>query len=126
LENRWIAEVADSAILSGVESETAAASFYSTVHGYGRVMSRTEARGKRNRKTGEVITTGGISHDDMQAWLRQKGVHLAGGDLDEAPQAYQRLPDVLKEHARTVKIEHTLRPFGVVMAGPDVFDPFKD
>ena len=116
----------DAVILSGVENETAAASFYSTVHGAGRVMSRTEARGKRNRKTGEVITTGKISHDEMQAWLRQKGVHLAGGDLDEAPQAYRRLPDVLEEHAGTVRVEHTLRPFAVVMAGADVFDPFKD
>jgi len=25
-----------------------------------------------------------------------------------------------------VKIEHTLRPFAVAMAGADVFDPFKD
>jgi len=25
-----------------------------------------------------------------------------------------------------VKIEHTLRPFAVLMAGADVFDPFKD
>jgi tRNA-splicing ligase RtcB len=116
----------DAVILSGVESETAASSFYSTVHGAGRVMSRTEARGKRNRKTGAVITTGKISQDEMQTWLRRKGVHLAGGDLDEAPQAYRRLPDVLKEHAGTVKIEHTLRPFAVVMAGADVFDPFKD
>jgi tRNA-splicing ligase RtcB len=33
---------------------------------------------------------------------------------------------VLKEHAGAVKIEHTLRPFAVVMAGADVFDPFKD
>ena len=36
----------DAVILSGVESETAAASLYSTVHGAGRVMSRTEARGR--------------------------------------------------------------------------------
>ena len=62
----------------------------------------------------------------MQAWLREKGVHLVGGDLDEAPQAYRRLPEVLAEHAGTIKIEHTLRPFIVVMAGADVFDPFKD
>ena len=116
----------DAVILAGVESETAAASFYSTVHGAGRVMSRTEARGKTNRKTGETIKPGRISHDEMQAWLRRKGVHLAGGDLDEAPQAYRRLPDVLAQHAGTVKIEHTLRPFAVVMAGADVFDPFKD
>jgi tRNA-splicing ligase RtcB len=116
----------DAVILSGVESDTAAASFYSTVHGAGRVMSRTEARGKTNRKTGAVIKPGRINHDEMQAWLRGKGVHLAGGDLDEAPQAYRRLPDVLAHHAGTVTIEHTLRPFAVVMAGADVFDPFKD
>ena len=113
-------------ILHGVASEKAAASFYSTVHGAGRVMSRTEARGKTNRKTGAVIKAGRISHDEMQAWLRQKGVHLVGGDLDEAPQAYRRLPDVMAHHAGTVEIEHTLRPFAVVMAGADVFDPFKD
>lgn len=116
----------DAVILRGVESATAAASFYSTVHGAGRVMSRTEARGKTNRKTGAMITPGRISHDAMQAWLRRKGVHLLGGDLDEAPQAYRRLPDVLAHHAGTVEIEHTLRPFAVVMAGADIFDPFKD
>jgi tRNA-splicing ligase RtcB (3'-phosphate/5'-hydroxy nucleic acid ligase) len=69
---------------------------------------------------------GRVRHDEMQAWLRDKGVRLIGGDLDEAPQAYRRLPDVLAQHAGTVKIEHVLRPFAVVMAGADVFDPFKD
>jgi tRNA-splicing ligase RtcB len=113
-------------ILSGVESEASAKSLYSTVHGAGRVMSRTQAKGKRNRKTGEVLREGLVSADAMQTWLRKKGVHLVGGDLDEAPQAYRRLPEVLAEHAGTIKIEHTLRPFIVVMAGADVFDPFKD
>ncbi len=80
------------------------------MHGAGRVMSRTEAKGKRNRKTGEVLTQGRVSHDEMQTWLRGKGVHLVGGDLDEAPQAYRRLPDVLAHHDGTVRIEHTLRP----------------
>jgi tRNA-splicing ligase RtcB len=116
----------DAVILSGIESETSAASFYSTVHGAGRVMSRTQARGKRNRKTGEVLTPGQITAEEMQAWLRARGVLLHGADLDEAPQAYRRLPDVLACHDGTVKIEHTLRPFAVVMAGADVFDPFKD
>jgi tRNA-splicing ligase RtcB (3'-phosphate/5'-hydroxy nucleic acid ligase) len=116
----------DAVILSGIESERAAASFYSTVHGAGRVMSRTEARGKRNRKTGAVIAAGRISPDAMQAWLRARGVMLLGADLDEAPQAYRRLPEVLAHHDGTVKIEHRLRPFAVAMAGADVFDPFKD
>jgi tRNA-splicing ligase RtcB len=119
----------DAVILCGVESETAAASFYSTVHGAGRVMSRTEARGRyvKDPQTGKKLRQPGrVRHDEMQAWLRAKGVHLIGADLDEAPQAYRRLPDVLAQHADTMKIEHTLRPFAVVMAGADVFDPFKD
>jgi tRNA-splicing ligase RtcB len=116
----------DAVILKGVESEASAASLYSTVHGAGRVMSRSEAKGKRNRKTGEVLREGRVSADAMQAWLRGKGVHLVGGDLDEAPQAYRRLPDVLAHHEGTVEIEHRLRPFVVLMAGADVFDPFKD
>jgi len=119
----------DAVILRGVEGEAAAASFYSTVHGAGRVMSRTEARGrvKKDPETGKKVRLPGrVRHDEMQEWLRRKGVHLVGGDLDEAPQAYRRLPDVLEQHAGTIRIEHTLRPFIVVMAGADVFDPFKD
>jgi tRNA-splicing ligase RtcB (3'-phosphate/5'-hydroxy nucleic acid ligase) len=119
----------DAVILSGVESDQSAASLYSTVHGAGRVMSRTEARGRsvKDPETGKRVRQAGrVRHDEMQAWLREKGVHLVGGDLDEAPQAYRRLPDVLAQHAGTVKIEHRLRPFLVVMAGADVFDPFKD
>ena len=116
----------DAVILSGVESEAAAASLYSTVHGAGRVMSRTEAKGKRNRKTGEVLSAAASAMMRCRRGCASKGVHLVGGDLDEAPQAYRRLPDVLAHHDGTVKIEHTLRPFMVVMAGADVFDPFKD
>jgi tRNA-splicing ligase RtcB (3'-phosphate/5'-hydroxy nucleic acid ligase) len=116
----------DAVILSGIESEEATASFCSTVHGAGRILSRTQARGKRNRKTGEVLAPGLITPDEMQAWLRARGVLLHGGDVDEAPQAYRRLPEVLACHSGTVNIEHTLRPIAVVMAGADVFDPFKD
>ena len=44
-----------SVIVEGVESARSGA-LYSTVHGAGRVMSRTAARGKIIRKTGQVIT----------------------------------------------------------------------
>jgi tRNA-splicing ligase RtcB len=40
--------------------------------------------------------------------------------------AYRRLPDVLAEHAGSVKVLHTLTPFAVVMAGEGEFDPWKD
>ena len=51
---------------------------------------------------------------------------LPGGDLDESPMAYRRLPDVRRGHAGTVRVPHTLRPFAVAMAGAGRFDPFKD
>ena len=49
-----------------------------------------------------------------------------GADLDESPMAYRRLPEVIAQHARTVKVLHTLRPFAVVMAGMRELDPWKD
>jgi tRNA-splicing ligase RtcB len=41
----------DSVILEGVEGEGSKESLYSTVHGAGRVMSRTQAAGKVRRRT---------------------------------------------------------------------------
>ena len=44
-----------------------------------------------------------------------------GAELDEAPDAYRRLPDVLREQGDTIKVLHTLRPLVVVMA-PSAWD----
>jgi tRNA-splicing ligase RtcB len=99
---------------------------YSTVHGAGRVMSRTQAAGKRNWRTGKVLKPGAVSPEMMQAWVREKGVILRGGGLDESPHAYRRLPAVLEAQGDTVEIVHTLRPLIVVMAGANEFDPYKD
>lgn len=103
-----------------------AIALFSTVHGAGRVMSRTEARGKINRKTGEIKRAGKVSAKMMAGWLRDKDVVLRGGDLDESPHAYRRLPKVLADQGATINILHTLRPVIVVMAGANEFDPFKD
>ena len=111
-----------------VDSETRdlqARALYSTVHGAGRVMSRTAAAGKRTRK-GKVLKEGAISRDMMNAWIKEKGVLLRGGGTDESPHVYRRLPDVLKAQGMTVEVLHTLRPLIVVMAGADEFDPYKD
>jgi tRNA-splicing ligase RtcB len=117
----------DAVILRGVESEKSKASMYSTVHGAGRIMSRTEARGKvRTQDRQEEHSRAVVRHDEWQQWLRDKGVTLVGADLDEAPQAYRRLPAVLAAHAGTIEIMHTLSPFGVIMAGANEFDPYKD
>ncbi len=90
---------------------------FSTVHGAGRVMSRTEAAGKRNWKTGKVLKPGVVSPEMMQKWIREKGVVLRGGGLDESPHVYRRLPDVLTAQKGTVEVLHTLKPLVVVMAG---------
>jgi len=36
------------------------------------------------------------------------------------------LPNVLKAHAGTIRVLHTLHPLGVAMAGRDIVDPYKD
>jgi tRNA-splicing ligase RtcB (3'-phosphate/5'-hydroxy nucleic acid ligase) len=122
----------DAVIVRGAASTDAAvaeaqeAALFSTVHGAGRVMSRTAAAGKRNRKTGRVITPGRVTPEMMHGWLETKGVILRGGGLDESPHAYRRLPDVLAAQGPTIEVAHTLRPLVVVMAGADEFDPYKD
>lgn len=100
-------------IVEGVDSEESKMAMYSTVHGAGRVMSRTAAK-----KT--------LSKEEMHKWLQEKGVTLRGADLDEAPMAYKRIDEVLAHHSQTIKILHTLKPFGVAMAGKEDFDPYKD
>ncbi len=102
------------------------AALFSTVHGAGRVMSRTAAAGKRNRRTGKVLSPGRVTADMMQDWIKSKGVVLRGGGLDESPHVYRRLPDVLAAQGNTVEVLHTLRPLVVVMAGANEFDPYKD
>jgi tRNA-splicing ligase RtcB len=94
----------DAVILEGVDGPEAKASLYSTVHGAGRLFGRKEAK-RRFFRT------------QLDAWLQDRGVMVAGGDLDESPMAYRRLPDVLAHHSGSTKILHTLRPFAVAMAG---------
>jgi tRNA-splicing ligase RtcB len=120
----------DSVVLQGSETpdHTAAKALYSTVHGAGRVMSRTEARGKTKGWGAKkrIVAPGKVSWDMVKAWLGPRGVILRGGGLDEAPHAYRRLPDVLDAQGDTIRVVHTLRPIIVAMAGENEFDPYKD
>lgn len=102
------------------------AALYSTVHGAGRIMSRTEAAGRRNRRTGRQLSRGKISPRMMEDWVRARGVILRGGGPDESPHVYRRLDDVIAAQGPTIDVLHRLRPLVVVMAGPDLYDPYKD
>lgn len=119
----------DSVILEGVESEEGRLSLYSTVHGAGRVMTRTEAAGKSKWIKGVKtrVSSGKVTPEMMREWVVDRShVELRGGGLDESPHAYKRLPDVLEAHRDSVRVLHTLTPIGVAMAGEGEFDPYKD
>lgn len=121
-DNAVILEGAQTEDLGVVHKQISA--LFSTVHGAGRVMSRTEAKGKT--KKGRVIREGRVKPEMMKAWLEEADVVLRGGGLDESPHAYRRLPDVLAAQGDTVRVLHTLKPLIVVMAGANEFDPYKD
>jgi tRNA-splicing ligase RtcB len=117
----------DAVIIEGADSHESREALYSTVHGAGRIMSRTAAKGKFERVGNKRIRRDGlVRHDEMMKWVANRGVELRGGDVDEAPQAYRRLPEVLAAHEGTIRVLHTLRPLGVAMAGRDIVDPYKD
>jgi tRNA-splicing ligase RtcB (3'-phosphate/5'-hydroxy nucleic acid ligase) len=113
-----------SVILRGTDAPAGADLLHSTVHGAGRVMSRTQAAGKRRR--GQVIKPGVIDFDAVRGELTTAGIELRGGAADEAPAAYKRLDAVLAAHGDTIEVVHRLTPIGVAMAGADTFDPYKD
>jgi tRNA-splicing ligase RtcB len=100
-------------ILEGVEGPRSATSLYSTVHGAGRLFSRTQAKKTFDRAT-------------MDAWLAERDIRLYGADLDESPMAYRRLSEVLAHHDGTFRVLHDLRPVLVMMAGRNERDPYKD
>jgi tRNA-splicing ligase RtcB len=103
----------DAVIVEGVDGPDSRQALYSTVHGAGRLFGRNEAKRR-------------FARQEMDAWIKGRGVTLVGADLDESPMAYRRLPEVLAAQGETIKVQHTLRPFAVVMAGAGEFDPFKD
>lgn len=151
----------DAVIIEGkTMNNYGANALFSTVHGAGRVMSRTKAAGKSRKrwtccnrdcdwfaghgqhkpqdgncpkcghtkltKQLQQISKGVIDWQEVRRDIAARGIELRGAGADEAPGAYKRLPEVLAAHADSINIVHTLRPIGVAMAGPDVFDPYKD
>lgn len=114
-----------SVIVEGIDTEESKQSFYSTVHGAGRVLGRMEAKGKRkickdknspDYGKERVIREPKITPEMMNKWIKEKGIELRGAGVDESPHCYKRLPEVLESHKGSIKILKTLTPVGVVMA----------
>ena len=121
---------------TGGAADSQRAAMYSTVHGAGRVMSRSEAAGKRHRfgpkagtlvrgADGKVVRPGKVSDEMLRTAVADAGVVLRGAGPDESPFVYRRLDDVLAQQPG-IEILHRLRPLAVVMAGADELDPYKD
>ena len=112
-----------SVILEGAPEHPAQiGALYSTVHGAGRVMGRMQAKGKW--KGGTCVRPGRVTHEMMRSATRN--VVVRGGDLDEAPQVYRRLEDVLGAQGDTIRVLRKLTPRIVCMAPARTRDPYRD
>jgi tRNA-splicing ligase RtcB (3'-phosphate/5'-hydroxy nucleic acid ligase) len=83
-----------------------------------------EASGKTDRKTGQILRPGKVTAEMMSAWLKAN-VELRGAGLDEPPDCYKRLPEVLAEHGEHPDFAH-VDSRGCCEAGANEFDPYKD
>ena len=118
----------NSVILEGVDSDLSKLAMYSTVHGAGRIMSRSQAAGRSKWIKGKKtrVSEGIISNTMMNEWITNAGVCLRGAGVDESPHCYKRLTEVLAAQGETIKILHKLTPIGVAMAGGEITDTYAD
>ena len=93
--------MADSGYL--VRGKGAEDSLFSASHGAGRLMSRRGAL--------ESIT-----RTQRDRYLADRGVTLLGGGLDESPQAYKPIRDIIASQSDLVEIVAEFRPIMVRMA----------
>ena len=120
-----------SVVIRGVDTPLSRKGLFSTVHGAGRVMSRTQAAGKRKWKRTRdgnqpvVVAKGQVDFDAVQQRLKPK-IELRGAGADEAPECYKDLEPVLEAQGETIEIVYRLYPIGVAMAGEATYDPYKD
>jgi tRNA-splicing ligase RtcB (3'-phosphate/5'-hydroxy nucleic acid ligase) len=80
------------------------AAINSASHGAGRAMSRRAALDK-------------LTKTERDRYLKERGVTLLGGGLDESPQAYKRIDDIIGAQADLIDIIGKFTPMIVRMDG---------
>ncbi|MDX2175809.1 MAG: RtcB family protein [Candidatus Sumerlaeia bacterium] len=86
-----------------VRGKGAPDSLDSAAHGAGRAMSRTAAKNS-------------ITRNAMKKWLEERGVELLSAGVDEAPQAYKPIEQVMAAQADLVEALASFHPRIVRMA----------
>ncbi len=76
----------------------------SASHGAGRVLSRSAAKKS-------------ITKTMRNKYLKERGITLIGGDLDESPQAYKQIEDVINAQSDLVEVIGEFKPVIVRMDG---------
>jgi tRNA-splicing ligase RtcB (3'-phosphate/5'-hydroxy nucleic acid ligase) len=79
-------------------------SMNSAAHGAGRLLSRKKARESITRNTRDT-------------YLKERGITLLGGDLDESPQAYKPIAEVIAAQSDLIDIIGAFKPLIVRMDG---------
>ena len=87
-----------------VRGKGEASALFSASHGAGRRMSRKEA-------------THSITKSERNKYLRKHNIKLIGGEIDEAPQAYKPIDDVIAAQTDLVDIIGKFTPRIVRMDG---------
>ncbi|BDP40243.1 RNA-splicing ligase RtcB [Deinococcus aetherius] len=92
------------------------------VRGKGNQGALASASHGAGRQLGRKAAANTLAKKDVQAYLRERGVTLIGGGIDEAPQAYKRIENVIARQSDLVDVVATFTPRVVRMdtGGEDV------
>ncbi|EYB67560.1 RtcB protein [Deinococcus phoenicis] len=80
------------------------------VRGLGNEGALASASHGAGRQMGRKAAANTLAKRDVQAYLKERGVTLIGGGIDEAPQAYKRIENVLARQSDLVEVVAQFTP----------------
>ena len=80
------------------------------VRGRGHPEALASASHGAGRQLGRKAAERSLAKKDVQRYLTERGVTLIGGGIDEAPQAYKRIQDVIARQSDLVDVLGEFRP----------------
>ncbi|GAA5514232.1 RNA-splicing ligase RtcB [Deinococcus carri] len=80
------------------------------VRGRGNPDALASASHGAGRQMGRKAAANTLAKRDVQAYLRERGVTLIGGGIDEAPQAYKRIENVIARQGDLVDVVAQFTP----------------